>query len=153
MDITLKNTINLYYSNYIKNNKNKLIYFFSAAIFFSIIQTLGITFLCILLQYFNLDTYSEFCKLKFYDELKINGKKIYKFNYIEYIQLFKNNILFNHFIADILTKINNKIKQDKNPDIIIYLMYIIKLMINRVNNTIINNLDDLIERLNKLFEL
>ena len=45
MDITLKNTINLYYSNYIKNNKNKLIYFFSAAIFFSIIQTLGITFL------------------------------------------------------------------------------------------------------------
>lgn len=45
MDITLKNTINLYYSNYIKNNKNKLIYFFVTAIFFSIIQTLGLTFL------------------------------------------------------------------------------------------------------------
>ena len=45
MDITLKNTINLYYSNYIKNNKNKLIYYFISAIFFSIIQTLGITFL------------------------------------------------------------------------------------------------------------
>jgi len=45
MDITLKNTINLYYSNYIKNNKNKLIYYFTAAIFFSIIQTLGLTFL------------------------------------------------------------------------------------------------------------
>jgi ABC-type multidrug transport system fused ATPase/permease subunit len=45
MDITLKNTINLYYSNYIKNNKNKLIYYFITAIIFSIIQTLGITFL------------------------------------------------------------------------------------------------------------
>ena len=45
MDISLKNTINLYYSNYIKNNKNKLIYYFIIAIFFSIIQTLGITFL------------------------------------------------------------------------------------------------------------
>ena len=45
MDISLKNTINLYYSNYIKNNKNKLIYYFIGAIFFSIIQTLGVTFL------------------------------------------------------------------------------------------------------------
>jgi len=45
MDITVKDTINLYYSNYIKNNKKKLIYYFTIAIFFSIIQTLGITFL------------------------------------------------------------------------------------------------------------
>jgi len=45
MDVSVKDTINLYYSNYIKNNKNKLIFYFIITIFFSTIQTLGITFL------------------------------------------------------------------------------------------------------------
>ena len=45
MDISIKETVNLYYSNYIKNNKRKLIFYFIMTVFFSITQTIGIVFL------------------------------------------------------------------------------------------------------------
>ena len=108
------------------------------------IFSLGITFLSLILQYFNLGKYAEFTEDNFYTDKKFDKKK--------YINIFENEN--NYFISKISIQIFEKIRNKeitKIPDIIISLIHIINLMIDRSPGYKIYQIDEIIIKLKQLF--